>query len=198
MGDRERILAAIRRANAGGAPPAGEPFDVARYARYDLAHFAAMLELYGCIVYRMKELAEFPATVAKAFAARKIAPRLVVAEELAGLAWQAAGLTALARWDEAQRSAATGAAGAIAETGQLVITAANDRQQLSLLADNHCVALDLGKLQPALDQLPAIIGDRPSGVVTLIAGASRTADIEQTLIMGAHGPRCLIVCLYPS
>jgi L-lactate dehydrogenase complex protein LldG len=37
------------------------------------------------------------------------------------------------------------------------------------------------------------IGDKKYGFGTFIAGPSKTADIEQSLILGAHGPRSLVV-----
>jgi L-lactate dehydrogenase complex protein LldG len=43
------------------------------------------------------------------------------------------------------------------------------------------------KIEEKYDHLPSQI--------SLISGPSRTADIEKTLVMGAHGPRELIVLI---
>ena len=199
MSDRGKILGAVRRANAANVKTQdAAPFDPSPYGKYGLAHFKSMLEKYSCIVIELDTLEEMPRKLAQEFTKQKIDKKLVVADELAKLAWKDAGFATAKNWSEEHHSAATAADGAIAETGQLVITSATDEKKLSLLADNHCVALDTQAIRPALDQLPEILGESPDGVVTLIAGASRTGDIEQTLILGAHGPRCLVVCLYSS
>lgn len=61
----------------------------------------------------------------------------------------------------------------------------------------HLVVAYASQLVPELSD--AIIGmrERYNGVlpsmVTLVSGPSRTADIEKTLVMGAHGPKDLFV-----
>lgn len=83
----------------------------------------------------------------------------------------------------------TGADGAIAETGTLVITDAPGRPiTASLVPEIHLAVLEASKIlagMPAALKLPGI-RQNTNGV--LISGPSRTADIEMTLTVGMHGP----------
>jgi len=45
------------------------------------------------------------------------------------------------------------------------------------------------------DRLRAVCGERLPRSVNLITGPSRSADIEQKLQLGAHGPRRLVIYL---
>ena len=61
--------------------------------------------------------------------------------------------------------------------------------------DRHPDA-DLGPYEDAWDRLRAAEGEgRLPRTVNFITGPSRTGDIEQTIQMGAHGPRRLHVIL---
>lgn len=91
----------------------------------------------------------------------------------------------------------TGVDFALAESGSLVVTSATEGSQLSSLAPPVHVALYLRSqlaesLDDVLEQLPA--GSSPQNPaagrsVVFVTGVSRTADIEQILIRGVHGPR---------
>ena len=87
----------------------------------------------------------------------------------------------------------------IAETGTLMLPSAPVRPTtLNLLADTAIVVLRtsalVGAYEEAWDKLRAEIGGMPRNVM-LVTGPSRSADIEQTLELGAHGPRNLHVVL---
>ncbi len=88
---------------------------------------------------------------------------------------------------------------AIAETGTLMLPSAPVRPTtLNLLADTEIVVLRasriVGAYEEAWDLLRAELGAMPRNVM-LVTGPSRSADIEQTLELGAHGPRRLHVVL---
>jgi len=89
--------------------------------------------------------------------------------------------------------------GAVAETGTLVLTSGADNPTtLNFLPENHIVVLDArdiaGDFEAVLRRLRAKFGPGVlPRVVNFITGPSRSADIEQTLILGAHGPRRLHV-----
>jgi L-lactate dehydrogenase complex protein LldG len=85
---------------------------------------------------------------------------------------------------------------AVAETGTVVQTSRGGKSLLpGLLTDVHVALLPPDRLVCRLeDVLAALAGDMPRNV-SFLSGPSRTGDIEQTLTVGAHGPRKLIVVL---
>jgi len=73
----------------------------------------------------------------------------------------------------------------------------NGRAELSLLPETHIAVLEAGRIvatmEQAWDRLRVERGALPRAV-NFISGPSRTADIEQTVTLGAHGPyRVLII-----
>lgn len=89
----------------------------------------------------------------------------------------------------------TGAFAGIAETGTLVMASGPDHPvTLNLLPDTHIVVLReadiVGGYEEVWTRLRARYGkDRMPRTVNTITGPSRTGDIEQTIELGAHGPR---------
>lgn len=104
--------------------------------------------------------------------------------------------------DGRQLASVSHAFGAVAETGTLVLTSGPDNPTtLNFLPDNHIVVVDANDVaadfESVFARLRARYGERQlPRVVNMITGPSRSADIEQTLILGAHGPRRLhvIIC----
>ena len=94
---------------------------------------------------------------------------------------------------------------AIAETGTLMLPSAPDRPTtINLLPDTAIAILRttrvVGAYEDAWDLLRAEHPTEPSGGfmprnVMFVTGPSRSADIEQTLELGAHGPRRLHIVL---
>jgi L-lactate dehydrogenase complex protein LldG len=88
----------------------------------------------------------------------------------------------------------TRAAGAIAESGTVVLKDALTSSRLGALAPwVHVAVLPEDRLFAALHEAVADLGDDPS--VIWATGPSKTADIEGILIEGVHGPGVQIVCL---
>jgi L-lactate dehydrogenase complex protein LldG len=89
----------------------------------------------------------------------------------------------------------TGAFAGIAETGTLVMASGPEHPvTLNLLPDTHIVVLReqdiVGGYEEVWEQLRVRYGkDRMPRTVNTITGPSRTGDIEQTIELGAHGPR---------
>lgn len=86
----------------------------------------------------------------------------------------------------------TGADAALAESGSLVLVHGPGRPRMaSLIPDIHIALLDIAKLQWTLAHWAAKnpeIAAKTTNLV-LVTGPSRTADIEQQLNLGVHGPR---------
>ncbi|MEQ6917663.1 LutC/YkgG family protein [Halomonas aquatica] len=90
----------------------------------------------------------------------------------------------------------TSARGAIAETGSLWLWPTPDEPRLiSLVPPLHVAVLDADTIEDTFfDVVEAHdwAGGMPTNAL-LISGPSKTADIEQTLAYGVHGPRELVV-----
>ena len=95
----------------------------------------------------------------------------------------------------------TGARGAIAETGSLILWPDEHEPRLmSLVPPIHVVLLDAATIHPtfhAAMQAENWAAGLPTNAL-LISSPSKTADIQQTLAYGAHGPKELIVLLKES
>jgi L-lactate dehydrogenase complex protein LldG len=89
----------------------------------------------------------------------------------------------------------------VAETGTLVLVSGHENPStLNFLPDNHIVVVKTGDLAGDLETVFARVRERygPGEMprtVNLITGPSRSADIEHTLLIGAHGPRRLHILL---
>jgi len=113
--------------------------------------------------------------------------------ELADLDWGRAGLAIEPRPTTGQdRLGITGAFCAIAETGTLVVLAgAESPTATALLVDTHVAVVRAERIVSGMEEAFALIrrerGPLPRAV-NFISGPSRTGDIEQTIVLGAHGP----------
>ena len=90
------------------------------------------------------------------------------------------------------------ARGAVAEPGSLVLwPSPSEPRLMSLVPSVHFVLLDAHTIHADIFSVMTAEGwhtSMPTNVV-LVCGPSKTADIQQTLAYGAHGPRELVVLL---
>lgn len=88
----------------------------------------------------------------------------------------------------------------IAETGSLVLASGRDTPTaLNFLVDDFLCVLPAGRLVAHLEDAWQLVRDElgmPPRALNLITGPSRTADVEQTIQLGAHGPRRLHVLFW--
>lgn len=87
---------------------------------------------------------------------------------------------------------------ALADTGTLVMLSSPPEARLiSLLPPAHLAVLPCDRLLSGLDELFSILPDPAAATssMVLITGPSRTADIEQILVRGVHGPGEITVVL---
>ena len=113
---------------------------------------------------------------------------------ITALAGVESGVTDGAQLRELSASAACGITGAdyaLADTGTLVMLASpHEARLISLLPPVHIAIVEHERLLTGLDELLTILprpAEQTSSMV-LITGPSRTADIEQILVRGVHGP----------
>jgi L-lactate dehydrogenase complex protein LldG len=103
------------------------------------------------------------------------------------------------RSDGHDLAAVSHAFAAVAETGTLVLVSGPDNPTtLNFLPDVHIVVVDACDIAPDFEVVMARLRERYGTgamprTVNMITGPSRSADIEQTLLLGAHGPRKLHV-----
>ncbi|MEQ8345939.1 MAG: LUD domain-containing protein [Sneathiellaceae bacterium] len=155
--------------------------------------------------------ADLPDALLRYLGDRNLPPSVAMSPDFAldPYPWGRAGLLEIARRraEPADPVSVTPAFAGIAETGTLMLWSAAERPTtLNFLPETHVAVLRAGDVVPALEdawtRLRNALGTgaaeaaRPfPRTVNLITGPSRTADIEQELILGAHGPRRLHILL---
>ena len=125
--------------------------------------------------------------------------RLAPAADLTAMPWDSEPLLTVrsGRAEPDDQVSVTGAFAGIAETGTLMLLSGTaGPTTLNFLPDNHIVVLKasdvVGPYEAAWNRLRARDGKSAMPrTVNFITGPSRTADIEQTIQLGAHGPRRL-------
>jgi len=134
-----------------------------------------------------------PAGVARYLRAHALPLAAVCWSGLATLDWRAAGIDIVVR--EARDTdlvGITGAYCAIAETGTLMtVSGPETPSTVSLLPETHVAVVSRSRIVRGMEEAWQLMRDElgsPPRAVNFISGPSRTADIEQTVTLGAHGP----------
>jgi L-lactate dehydrogenase complex protein LldG len=161
-----------------------------------------MAEEASATVRRLASPDEVPAAVGEFMARHNLASRLRVAPDpaVAGLPWKEQPLidvTVGAARDQDLVSLTPALAG-VAETGTLALhSGPGTPTTLNLLPDVHMVMLRAGDVVGSLEEVWLRLREKGAlpRTVNFITGPSRSGDIEQTLQMGAHGPRRLHILL---
>lgn len=144
-----------------------------------------------------------PALLLQYLNERKLPNQGICWPTLAGLPWSAAGLDIQTRPANDQDGVGeTGAFCAIAETGTLMmLSGAETPATTSLLPETHVAVLDPRRIVATMEDARELMRKehkQPPRAVNFISGPSRTADIEMTVTLGAHGPYRVLVILAPS
>jgi L-lactate dehydrogenase complex protein LldG len=206
MSARDRIIARIRAARGS----AGKPSPVVRSAmeRYiaqhpqgprprsdwdPLARFRDRATSLSSTVEAVARMEQVPGAVAEYLRGNGLPLAAVCWPELAALPWGGAGLVVEARQARGDDLAGiTGAFCAIAETGTLMLLSGpKTPAAVSLLPETHIAVVPAARIVRAMEDgwaLARAEHGRLPRAVNFVSGPSRTADIEQTINLGAHGP----------
>jgi L-lactate dehydrogenase complex protein LldG len=199
---RDAVAARLAQASVGVVPRRGQGEAAER-----LATFKAEAQRVQATVAEVASAADVPAEIARFLRENNLPATLRFGEDrrLADMPWAATALE-IARGPSYgdDLNAVSAAFAAVAETGTLALVSGPDNPTtLNFLPDNHFVVLFAGDLvgdvESVFAKLRALYG--PGAIprtVNFITGPSRSADIEQTLLLGAHGPRRLHVVVVKS
>jgi L-lactate dehydrogenase complex protein LldG len=184
---RDIMATALANRNPGPQPAvASEPHAL-------LERFRLKSEQASSTVEIVATEADVPAAVARYLAAMKLPNSAVAWASLAALDWAGAGVKIEARGArDADLVGITGCFCAVAETGTLMMCSSPDTPAaVSLLPETHIAVVSAARIVPymedAWNMARAELGSLPRAV-NFISGPSRTGDIEQTIVLGAHGP----------
>ena len=207
MTDRDQILTTLRQQKRTVAHPPAWP---SRRQFDDLAErFAASLTAGHGEVHRAASLDEALDLLGHVLAgldARQVAANTeppLDDVDLAGrwphIDWRMAGQGGddLRAFCAAADAGISGVDAALAETGTVVVSSGPGKSRLvPLLPPVHIALAPTSRLTTDLFTWTAGRGGAMPSSLTLISGPSKTADIEQTMAIGVHGPKRLIVILY--
>jgi L-lactate dehydrogenase complex protein LldG len=87
---------------------------------------------------------------------------------------------------------------ALADPGSVVLAASPEEPRArSLLPDVHITTVTEDRVLAGLAELFALVGGEMPSNLAIVSGPSRSADIEQVLALGVHGPREEHVVILP-
>lgn len=202
---RERVLAQIRASLGRSAPVAGPVAPLAgsgprpAFEGDTVERFVAKMLDKSATLVHIGSLAEVGGEVDRFLRAHQAPRRLCVSPALAGIVWPA-------DLDVQQRAAlredatsVTPCFAAVAESGGIVtLSGAGTPSTLNFVPDNHIVIVHAAQVVRHFEDAWArwrATGLAMPRTLNIISGPSRTADIEQTIQLGAHGPRRLHILL---
>lgn len=203
---REQILANIRHAlRQGQAPNLAEQEAIQQRLQTHpcspqlvwesplVTRFVACAQALSSSTTQVAALTDVPAAMAAYLKSHDLNKNLVGWANLAPLPWEQAGLDYKVRPVTATDwVGVTGCFCAIAETGTLLLLSSPlTPAATSLLPETHLVVVPTSRIVRTMEEafrlVRAEVGVIPRAL-NFVSGPSRTADIEQTVTLGAHGP----------
>ncbi len=166
-----------------------------------LERFLVKLDAAAATHQRISAAAEIGDAVAAYLKAQDLPPAVRVAEHalLQDVPWPSLLDVSFGTKHDGLLVSVSVADAAMAETGTLVLcSGAQSPTTLDFLADHHLVVLPVDAVVPYMEDVWERLRARPDfppRSLNYITGPSRTADIEQTIQLGAHGPRKLHILL---
>ena len=205
---REAVLARIRQGLAAGPAPLPARPDFAAPVHPPLGNadtvvaFAERFQQVGGEFHYCETLADFAAQLAAYRERQRVGapyvwePNLQAVLYAAGVAFRADETDFIAQAD----LSLTSCEALVARTGSVLVSAATGSgRRLSIYPDQHLVLARpsqvVAEIGDALRVVQGRYGAALPSMVSLTSGPSRTADIEKTLVLGAHGPRRIALFL---
>lgn len=162
-------------------------------------HFVARAQALAMTIARVAHRADVPAEAAEYLRNRDLPKRLVVASALQDLAWPDGFAVRYGATRQDDPVSVTACCAAVAETGSLVLTSGPATPTtLNFTPDDMIAVLhrhDVVAHQEEVWQRLRRGGGPLPRTVNFVSGPSRTADIEQVVQLGVHGPRRVHVVL---
>ena len=216
MSARENILARIRANSGRTGPTSTAEIDVARavirartrgplpsFGKHEpVQHFIAECARLSTTLAEVASVAAVPNEVARYIAQQNLLPALAGWDEFAALDWSASNLSYANRpANPADLIGLTGCFCAIGESGTLLLLGARATPKVTaLLPETHICVVKKSRIVPTMEDAFQLMRDEigePPRATFFVSGPSRTADIEQTIVIGAHGPYRVHVVLVP-
>jgi len=220
MSARDKILSRIRTKTAAAGGDEREAAVATRLASHprnlvpqrgqgDDAHrtalFRTMMEAVGGTVEVVDDINDVPEAVAAYLRSGNLPARIRRGADpvLARLPWHRAATLEIdqGRAADADKASLTRAFAGIAESGTVIqLSGPDNPTTLNFLPEAHIVVLEtadlLASYEEAWTRLREIHGEGfMPRTVNMISGPSRTADIEQTIVRPAHGPKNMHVII---
>ncbi len=162
-----------------------------------LARFIDQSERLQSTVSMVAGLQDVPASIAQYLQSKNLGNKAVIWPGLSGLDWQASNLHVEPRAPyrddpEPDLVGITGCFAAIAETGTLALLSGPESPaSMALLPETHIAIVMKSRIVRHMEDVFALLRHErgaPPRALNFISGPSRTGDIEQTIVLGAHGP----------
>jgi L-lactate dehydrogenase complex protein LldG len=203
---RRNILARIRAAQGREPEPAAGEREAAQ--SYMASHprgprpplpddlvacFVERAQLMASTVDTVDALADVPAAAHRYLTEQSLPVHAIAWQTLQDLPWAETGITVEFRKpQDTDKVGFTGCFCAIAETGTLVLLSGPQTYaSAGLLPETHIAIVPASRIvgcqEDAFDLIRSERGELPRAT-NFVSGPSRTADIEQSLVLGAHGP----------
>lgn len=163
--------------------------------------FVAKLEAVAGTAARVSGVADVPQAVLTYLERHSLPAGLVATDDpiLSESPWPADLTLSRRQATRDDQLSITGAFAAVAETGSVVLLSGpGTPTALNFLPDHHIVVLRKSQILSHIEDVWTLLRRRSPTLprtINFITGPSRTADVEQTIQIGAHGPRRLHVVL---
>ncbi|MDH3715825.1 MAG: LUD domain-containing protein [Gammaproteobacteria bacterium] len=208
---REKVLTRVRRALGRGSldertcsqlaarissPPTLTRIDFTEDA---VERFVIKARGEAATVARIADDQEIPDAVAQYLKSHNLAAKFVAAPALRSIDWPQHLDIDFGTTRGEHESGVTPCLAAVAETGSVVLlSGVQTPTSLNLLPDNHIVIVRHSQVLRNFEDVWRQLRERDAALpraVNFVTGPSRTGDIEQTIQLGAHGPRRVHIIL---